>query len=353
MRKLAFICVPLLLLTGQSAFAHGWQAAAMWNWTLTTANPKFDELDATDAAHQEQIDAQQAEIDSLTTQLAAIDATYLQQLQAYVEVDELTNPSQPVVRVVAANLQIVNGGGNTESINGTGNLIVGYNEAWGTTVACTDGYYNQDQATCEAEGLVWAANHRSGSHNLVVGTGHSYSRFGGFVAGQYSVINGEYVSVSGGDSHTASAQWSSVSGGYHNIASENNASVSGGEENTAAAYAASISGGNLNVASGGYSSISGGSENTATTTYSSVSGGNLNVASGKWSSVSGGGGNAAAGGTSSISGGQNNATGFFYSSVSGGQGNFADSSWASISGGKDRSLIGLFDWAAGALYQDQ
>ena len=114
----------------------------MWDWAINTANPRFD--------------AQQAEIDALQAQVAAMD-TYVQQLQAYVEVDDLTNPLQPVVRVVAANLQLINGDGATESMNGTGNLIIGYNEAWGTTVACADGYYNEDQVTCEEEGSVWAA----------------------------------------------------------------------------------------------------------------------------------------------------------------------------------------------------
>jgi hypothetical protein len=336
MRKFAFICVPLLLLAGQSAFAHGWQAAAMWDWAINTANPRF-------AAQQAEIDSLQAQVDAmdsnnvaLQAQVDAMDA-YVQQLQAYVEVDELTNPSQPVVRIVAANLQIVNGDGTTESINGTGNLIVGYNEAWGTTLACTDGYYNQDQTTCEDEGHVWAANHRSGSHNLIVGTGHSYGRFGGLVAGQYSVINGEYASVSGGSGHTASALWSSVSGGDNNIASENNTSVSGGSDNTASSYAASISGGKENTASGGYSSISGGQQNTASANYSSVSGGGMNFASGDWSSVSGG--------------VQDTALGEF-SSVSGGLRNTASGDGSSVSGGADGSAAGESDWVAGTLFED-
>ncbi len=339
----AFFILSLTGLNSLRADVPNWFLDALFSFANTTV--------ANHDALQSQVDAQQATIDALTAQLAGLQA--VNDLAPYLEVDDTTDPLKPVVRIVGANFQIVNGLGATESINGTGNLIIGYNEAWGSTVACTDGYYNQDQTTCEDEGHVWAANHRSGSHNLVVGTGQSYSRYGGLVAGQYNVINGDYASVSGGDSHTASGLWSSVSGGYHNIASENNASVSGGADNIASAFSASISGGQENTASAGYSSVSSGQQNTASGSWSSVSGGTYNDASGNWSSVSGGATNVAAGGTSSISGGQSNATGFFYSSVSGGYNNFADASFSSISGGKDRTAIGFYDWHAGALYQDE
>jgi hypothetical protein len=120
-----------------------------------------------------------------------------------------------------ANLHIVNGQGGTDTINGLGNLIVGYNEARG------DGTDN-----------------RTGSHNLVVGNWNNYSSFGGLVGGRYNEISGAYASVSGGDTNTASDYAASVSGGFGNTASGELSSVSGGASNTASGPYASVSGGN-------------------------------------------------------------------------------------------------------------
>ncbi len=58
------------------------------------------------------------------------------------------------------NFQVVSGN-DTETtdgvINGTGNIIIGYNEG--------------------------TSEERTGSHNLVIGTDHSFSSYGGIVAG--------------------------------------------------------------------------------------------------------------------------------------------------------------------------
>ncbi len=148
------------------------------------------------------------------------------------------------------NVQIVSGSGTTDgTINGLGNLIVGYNES-------------RD-----------SGSNKSGSHNIVVGSQHNYTSYGGLVAGYWNTISGEYSSVSGGGSNTASGYTSSVSGGYTNTASGHRSSVSGGQYNTAG---------------GNYSSVSGGGYNTAGAYRSSVSGGYINTAGGYTSSVSGG-----------------------------------------------------------------
>jgi hypothetical protein len=60
------------------------------------------------------------------------------------------------VVVTGANLRIVNGLGTTETTNGLGNLIVGYNEL-----------------------RSGGRNTRTGSHNVVVGEGNNFSSFGG------------------------------------------------------------------------------------------------------------------------------------------------------------------------------
>jgi hypothetical protein len=208
------------------------------------------------------------------------------------------------VVITGANLRIVNGLGNTETTNGLGNLIVGYNEV-----------------RPPESGLL---NNRTGSHNVVIGEWNNFSSFGGLVVGFYNEINGTFASVSGGQQNTASGRFASVSGGLFNRASGGFASVSGGNDNTASGTTASVSGGIGNTASGDFAS--------------SVSGGRINVASGE---------------DSAVSGGQQNIANGFAASVSGGFENIASGNVSSVSGGRNRNAPGEFNWAAGPFLADE
>lgn len=112
------------------------------------------------------------------------------------------------VVLTAANLHIINGSSRTETTNGLGNLVLGYNES---------------------RSALGGADDRSGSHNIVAGVFDNYSGAGGLVVGQYNTIAGRYASVSGGSFNIASGFCASVSGGYLNTASDDLASVGGGE----------------------------------------------------------------------------------------------------------------------------
>jgi hypothetical protein len=94
------------------------------------------------------------------------------------------------VVITGANLRLLNGLGSTETTNGLGNLIVGYNEP-------RDG----------EETL------RTGSHNVVVGTQHQFSSVGGLVVGRHNEIRGAFASVSGGVRNTAAGAHAAISGG--------------------------------------------------------------------------------------------------------------------------------------------
>jgi hypothetical protein len=166
------------------------------------------------------------------------------------------------VVITGANLRIVNGLGATDTTNGVGNLIVGYNEL-----------RQELLPACSGSTELFCTDTRMGSHNIVVGRMDNFSRFGGLVVGDINAISGDFASVSGGNGNTASRDFASVSGG-------------GG--NTASGFASSVSGGESNIASSLLSTVSGGSRNTARDTYASVSGGQDNTASGAASSVSGG-----------------------------------------------------------------
>jgi hypothetical protein len=180
------------------------------------------------------------------------------------------------VFITGANLHIRNGLGSTtcedeqgESIpncpNGLGNVIVGYNEPrpGGNDI-------------------------RTGSHNVVVGIQHNFSRFGGLVVGSSSEISGDFAAVSGGVFNTASNFGASVSGGIFNIASGAESSVSGGRENMAKGRQDAILGGALNTTTRFSSVVSGGADNTASGDFAAVSGGQFNTANGDRASVSGG-----------------------------------------------------------------
>lgn len=140
--------------------------------------------------------------------------------------------------VTGTNLNIRSGSGSTEgsgSVNGKGNLIIGYNEAQGEF-----------------------GDERGGSHNLVVGIFHDYVSYGGLVAGLANRIAAPYASISGGQNNIASGRNASCSGGSGNDAVALNATVSGGTQNVASGESSSVSGGRFNNAGGFASSVSGG-----------------------------------------------------------------------------------------------
>jgi len=162
------------------------------------------------------------------------------------------------------NLQVVNGKGVTASSTGLGNVIIGYNE----------------DATKD--------DVRTGSHYLIIGSEHSYTNYGGIVAGSNNTSSGNYASVTGGANNSASGRYASVTGGNANKAIGDYSWASGGFNNEANGYHASASGGDSNEAMEWYSSVSGGRNNTASGEYSSVSGGYNNTAEPNYSSILGG-----------------------------------------------------------------
>ena len=283
-----------------------------------------------------------AEVDSLISglqsRIAALEA----------KLSGLTRSGNDFV-ITNANLYIQSGSGTTDgTVNGKGNLIIGYNELRGS------------------------GDDRTGSHNLIVGKYNNYSRYGGIVVGYWNTISGNFSSVSGGivntasnwfssvsggTTNTASGYYSSANGGYGNSASGDYSSVSGGWNNTASGDASSVNGGRNNTASGNYSSVAGGGSenpiygNKAFGHYAAILGGDVNIAGdpaltdhtiGMYSTVCGGGGNIASGNESSVNGGLNNTASGHRSSVSGGGNNIASDLASSVSGGINNTASGVY-----------
>jgi len=253
----------------------------------TNLQAEVDALEVVDTAHAADIaiaigqsSENQASLSGLRNDLVADLASYLT-----VETD---NQGNPVAIFSGINVHVNNGLGTTSSINGLGNFIVGYDENTNDIDEyCSLGIY-PDQTTCEANNEIWALSHKSGSHNIVVNSGHNYSRAGGLIAGINNSLLNDNASVTGGENNRATNLSSSISGGQFNRASGEYSSVSGGSFNTSSGPSSSVSGGTFNIASGSNASVSGGRLNSASANRASVSGGNSNTASGIASAVSGG-----------------------------------------------------------------
>lgn len=256
--------------------------AAQVNANFTAVKTAVDDNDS-------RVAALEALVTALQSRLEVLETSQVMALESYLAVDEATDPRGPLVQLSGVNLQIVNGLGGTGTVNGLGNLIVGYDEV-NTIIGlnrCSDGAYS-DQATCEGAGAVWSYTHKTGSHYLVLGSENSYSQFGGLVAGHRNFTTRNYATITGGYMNLASGEYSSISGGNYNQATGDNASVTGGRSNTASGWESSVGAGYENEAGGRLSSVQGGRTNDASGDYSSVSGGYNNTASGIRSSVSGG-----------------------------------------------------------------
>jgi hypothetical protein len=169
----------------------------------------------------------------------------LDQILPHIKYVETGVAGKPTIQFSGVNLQIVNGLGKTESVNGEGNLIIGYDE-----------HLEKFPQT--------------GSHNLVLGLEQSFTSYGGIVAGEFNSIDGPFDSVTGGIGNEASGINTSVSGGDNNVASFVATSISGGAQDIANAEASWVGGGRFNTAAGNFSSVFGGLELTAKREYEAI-----------------------------------------------------------------------------------
>jgi hypothetical protein len=218
----------------------------------------------------------------------------LNKLLSHVTFNESGVGGKPTVQFSGVNVQIINGEGSTESTNGAGNLVLGYDEEPGA---------------------------QTGSHDLMLGSKQAYTSYG---------------SILGGWKNTASGPRSVVLG-ENNLAEAEQAEVLGGGANQAIRFQAEVLGGSENAASGTASVIVGGRFNAATKIWADVGGGYLNTAAGEQASVSGGQANVALGTVSSVSGGQFNLTEDSAEWIGGGYNNTTkgSASWSSVFGGKE------------------
>ncbi len=158
--------------------------AAMIEYNTTNVGVLLDsvyEVGEQQAVQAAEVAALQTTVDDLVVSTGA--------LTSITDVMEVNSDGDVVFE--ATNVRIVSGAGSSDATpNGTGNLIVGYDENDGTDT-------------------------KTGSHNFVVGPNHSYQTFGGIVAGSNNAIEGDgHAMAIGGHGNTVSGEHSIAIGGW-------------------------------------------------------------------------------------------------------------------------------------------
>ena len=274
----------------------------------------------------------QTQITSLQSQVASLEAAAIPGLVDYVSVDDLSH----TVLISGANFQVVNGSESQLSENALGNIVVGYNPV--------DSVEQNDL--------------RTGSHNLILGSGQTYLGSCNIIGGNGNQTNGDFGIVSG-LTNEYSGYGGGMIGGSQNLSSLTYGATLGGKKNTLNSDGGAIVGGYNNevrreqavVVAGSnnwigddpgtnnrYGVICGGRSNSIHDgQFGGVFGGQNNEVNGELANVLGGSGNIAMNGL--IAGGQGNVVDGNHAIVVGGLANHAQASWNSIFGGND-NLIG-------------
>ena len=284
--------------------------------SINTANTTISQL-------ENDLITANATISNLQNSLALIENNSVLELDGFLKLSEIDG--YDTAEFTSVNIQLNNGTNTTNgTVNGLGNFVIGYNEVKSFAPEfCSDPQYT-DSVNCIGNLHEWGNNVHTGSHNIILGVGNSYTQYSSIVSGYLNAANNEYASSLGGTRNIASGSYSTITGGSDNFTS---------------GYSSSISGGNNNTASGGRSSISGGNHNITTGDSASISGGSTGQANGSGSSISGGDNNTVNGSFSHVSGGRNNETP-------------TGTHWSTVSGGNTRSTSGFDDWVGGSLFEN-
>jgi uncharacterized coiled-coil protein SlyX len=219
--KFVFISILLLLIFTPPIISYG-----------QSLEKRVSKLEAKILAQQKKLQEAYNTISNLQAELNSLNAdlSTFRKLKEYVRLvpGTMEGVRGPNLIFEGVNVHIRNKRSSTTVVDGLGNLIIGYDEIG-------------DEA-----GLFYPSPVRNGSHNLVVGSGHSFSSAGGFVGGYRNTIRGSFSTVAGGFLNEANGEHSSVSGGLLNVATGEFSAVCGGMQNDTASFASSITGGSYN-----------------------------------------------------------------------------------------------------------
>lgn len=301
------------------------------------------------------VTSQTAVITALETQVANLQAEVdgfssdLADLQGRVStVEDVTTPmtlttidGYPSIVVEGVNIHLRNGLGGTNTDNGLGNLVLGYNES------------RADPAD----------NIRTGSHIVVTGREQNYEGSAGFLGGYQNTLNADYGSILSGFSNENYGLGSAVVGGLFNIAGHPNdpnesfySVVVSGYNNLGLGRGAGILAGQNNVTRGLYSAIVSGTSNQTSGTRSCIVSGFSNVANGRNSVIVGGGisttgvfGDTGLGNAAVVVGGYRNESEGTYAVTVGGFVNKSSDAYTVVSSGFNREAASEGLWISSSF----
>lgn len=174
----------------------------------------------------------------LTTEQKAVLA-----LLSVQNVNGCNGTTHQTLRVTGANFQVVNGLGTTSSLNGLGNIIVGYGSTTGTSCGglCDD----------------------TGSHNLILGTRNGFTSYSCILSGNGNTANGPHISILSGQCNYINGSYNSCLSGNNNITNANAACFISGTGNTInnSSTAGTIIGGESNIINQGTNGVITGGQN--------------------------------------------------------------------------------------------
>ena len=281
---------------------------------------------------------------------------------------------------VARNDSIGGGSGNGWADDGSRVRLISSSDSVGIGTSSPNAKLQvQGNIFVTDKATIGPSNYNSGINAFCVGANNStYGDYSTIAGGWYNVAGGISSHVGGGYSNSAggissnvsgennfaSADWSTIAGGSNDTTFGGGSVIAGGEHNKTTNILAVIGGGFNNLASNQYSTVGGGTENTASGEYSTVGGGYGNRAGSNMSVIAGGrfdttfgydgaiaGGfaNAVTGDQGAIGGGEHNRAGGSFSVVSGGEYNFASGGASAIPGGAYDTIttLGSFSLAFG------
>jgi outer membrane murein-binding lipoprotein Lpp len=247
-----------------------WEDDVSALWTVVSENEsRIDTIEEsepiTESGGADAIEAGTGPLGELATRIEELENTLSDGVAAttvaLAEKIQITPDGDVVFR--DTNVYIQNGTGNTEDLNGKGNLIVGY--------GASDGDIE-----------------RSGSHNIVIGDRHAYTSHSGLVSGEAQELRAEYGAVIGGIGNRADGAYATIIGGQYGVASGQHAAIIGGGYNSAEGTNSVVIGGYHNLTTGLFSSAAGGRDNAVNGEYSMVAGGAMNTVEGDVSTIAGG-----------------------------------------------------------------
>lgn len=168
-----------------------------------------------------------------------------------------------------------------------------------------------------------------------------------YASGQYSAVlggrvhrnSGDQSAIVGGSSNEITGENSFIGGGTGNRVTANQGVIGGGNLDTVEAIYGVIGGGNSNAVKYTYGTIGGGLENKILDDYGTIAGGRENITRGYAATIGGGLRNEVFDSYGTISGGRNNEAIDFFSTVGGGDLNRANGRYALVGGGyQNRAL---------------